>query len=107
MDDWAKQRLAELHAAAPIKRKKPEQFVKVPTRWVEELGPVARGTTWYVACHLLHLAWKNHGRPFKLPNRILKCDRHAKYRALDNLERRGLIAVERHSRKSPTIRAYT
>ena len=89
-------------------RKRQKQFVQVPWWWVEKLlkTPLATGTTWGVACHLLHLDWKNRGKPFKLPNGMLKYDgisRQSKWRALLDLERRGLIVVQRRPKKSPII----
>jgi hypothetical protein len=90
-------------------RKRREQFVQVPMWWIEKLGesPLATGATHQVACHLCHLDWKNHGKPFKLPNGMLKFDgisRQSKWRALADLERRKLIAVQRRPSKSPIIR---
>ena len=95
------------HVPAKI-RKRREQFIKLPMRWVEKLGeePLATGATHQVACYLCHLDWKHHGKPFKLPNGMLKYDgisRQSKWRALADLERRKLIVVERQPRKSPII----
>jgi hypothetical protein len=98
-------------------RKRREQFVMVPMLWVERLGrcrignancvtPRATVTTYQVALHLLHLHWKNSGKPFKLPNGMLGYDgisSASKWRALVDLERRGLITVERRPKKSPII----
>ena len=33
MNEWAKKRIQELKAAAPVKRKKADPFVKVPLWW--------------------------------------------------------------------------
>jgi hypothetical protein len=95
------------HVPAKI-RKRRRQFVMVPMWWVEKLGeaPLATGSTHQVACYLWHLDWKNHGKPFKLPNGMLQYDgicRQSKWRALVDLERRGLITVGRRRRKSPII----
>ena len=113
-DIWDKLRidpakLAAPHVPAKI-RKRREQFVMVPMWWIERLGkaPTATGTTHLVAIYILHLHWKHYGKPFKLPNGMLKYDgisRRSKWRALPDLERRGLIVVERRTRKSPIIRA--
>jgi hypothetical protein len=91
-------------------RKRREQFIIVPMRWRERLGakPRARGTIYDVALHLLFLHWKNQGKPFKLPNGLLRHDgisRHAKWRALTDLEQRGLIRIERRQRHSPIVQA--
>jgi hypothetical protein len=90
-------------------RKRREQFVQVPMWWVEKLSesPLATGATHQVACYLCHLDWKHHGKPFKLPNGMLGYDgisRRSKWRALADLECRGLIIVERRPKKSPIIR---
>jgi hypothetical protein len=99
-------------AAAPrvpakIKKRR-EDFIMVPIRWKERLGekPCARGPTHQVALELLYLDWKNLGRAFKLPNGTLRYDginRFTKWRALADLERRGLIRIERRQRRSPII----
>jgi hypothetical protein len=100
--------LAAPHVPAKI-RKRREQFVQVPMWWIEKLGesPLATGATHQVACYLCHLDWKHRGKPFNLPNGMLKYDgisRQSKWRALADLERRKLIIVERRRRKSPIIR---
>src|SRR5262249_49698574 len=99
-------------AAAPVPakiRKRREQFVMMPLWWYEKLlsKPAIAGRTILLALYLLHLDWKHHGKPFKLPNGMLKYDgvsRRSKWRALPDLERRGLITVERRRRKSPIVR---
>ena len=100
-------KLATPYVPAKI-RKRREQFVQVPMWWIEKLGeaPLATGTAHQVACHICHLDWKNHGKPFKLPNGMLEYDgisRYSKWRALRDLERRGLVVVESRSSKSPII----
>jgi hypothetical protein len=95
------------HVPAKIQKRR-EQFIMVPVWWLERLGeaPRATGATHQVACHLLHLHWKNQGKPFKLPNGMLKYDgisRQSKWRALTDLERRGLVIVEKRRCRSPII----
>jgi hypothetical protein len=88
-------------------RKRREQFVMVPMAWHDALkNPLATGLTVLLAIYLCHLDWKNHGKPFKLPNGMLEYDgvcRQTKWRVLRELERRGLISVECRSKKSPII----
>jgi hypothetical protein len=87
-------------------RKRREQFVVVPWTWIERLKG-ADGQTYRVAMYLLHLHWKGNGCPIKLANGMLTMDgvpRETKRRALQDLERRGLIAVERYPRKSPVVK---
>ena len=59
-----------------------------------------------VAHYLLYLHWKGNGKPIKLANGMLGYDgitRPSKWRAIVDLELRGLIKVERRPRKSPII----
>jgi hypothetical protein len=88
-------------------RKRRQKFVMVPWTWIEKLVG-ATGHTHQVALHLLYLHCKqNGGGPLKLPNGMLKYDgisRQSKWRALADLERRGLATIERRPGKSPLIR---
>jgi hypothetical protein len=88
-------------------RKRRQKFVMVPWTWIEKLAG-ATGHTHQVALYLLYLHWKqNGGGPLKLPNGMLKYDgisRQSKWRALADLERRGLATIERRPGKSPLIR---
>ena len=105
MDDWAKQRLAELKAAAPQRRNRKDVFVKVPLWWAEQAAKATRAPQAMVWLWLLHLAWK-HGPTFKLPNERLAVrgvSRFAKNRALHSLEAAGLIQVLRERGKSPRV----
>jgi hypothetical protein len=86
--------------------KRQEHFIRVPFDWLEHLKG-ASGQTWHLTLHLLYLHWKNRGEPIKLANGMLQFDgisRASKWRALTELERRGLIKIERRTRKSPLIR---
>jgi hypothetical protein len=77
----------------------------VPLGWLEHLKG-ASGQVYALALHLLYLHWKANGASFKLPNGMLAIDglgRTVKWRALVELERRGLISVERRPGKSPRI----
>jgi hypothetical protein len=95
------------HVPAKI-RKRREKFAQVPMRWYEKLAkpaPTSRYTC-LVAIYLLHLHWKNGGKPFKLASGMLAYDGispDAKLRALKDLERRGLITVEWRRTRSPII----
>jgi hypothetical protein len=82
-----------------------EHFVMVPFRWLERLNG-AGGKVYAVALHLLYLHWKAKGAPIKLANGMLKVDgisRASKWRALGELERRGLISIKRQPKKSPLV----
>jgi hypothetical protein len=102
-DDQVRERLA----IVPRKiQKRRQQFVMVPWTWAERLVG-AHGQTYRVALILLHLHWKGKkGEPVKLANGMLKIDgvsRQSKWRALRDLEMRGLVAIECRSRRSPLV----
>ena len=85
--------------------KRRKHFVKLPCAWVEALSG-ASGKTWELAVHLLYQHWKGNGAPIKLANGMLEIDgidRFAKWRALKELERRGLVTIERRSARSPIV----
>jgi hypothetical protein len=93
-------------AAKILKRR--EHFIQVPFGWLERLSG-AGGKVIIVALHLLYLHWKNRGAPIKLANGMLKIDgvgRTTKWRALLELERRGLISIERRPGKSPWVSVH-
>ena len=86
-EPWHIRRKIELEAAAPMKRKKVEAFVKV-------------------LIELLRLQWKTRRMSFPVPNARLKnlgVSREVKRRVLRDLQRAGLITVDRRTRKSPIV----
>ena len=97
----------EVWAVTPKKiRRWREHFAMLPMTWYERMRG-ANGQTYRVAWFLLYLHWKNNGDPITLANGMLAMDdvsRHSKNRALHELERRGLIKVDRRLRKSPIVR---
>jgi len=111
LPDWGEKRLAELKAAAPVKRrkkKKVEPFVVVPLWWIEAAAKLARSPTTLVLVELLYAAWKAKSSTFPLPNGRLKrlgVSRKIKYRILRNLEtgKGRLIVVDRRTRKTPVV----
>ena len=110
MDDsepWYERRLRELEAATPVKRrKKPEPFVLVPLSWAKQMTAATHTKRALVGIVLLHTAWKTKRTTFPLPNEQLTklgVSRQTKRRALADLERAGLIAVERPPRKTPIV----
>jgi hypothetical protein len=86
--------------------RKGKEFVKLPVVWIERLIGLSSKTV-TVAHHILLLHFKNHGQPFPLSNDQLSAkgvDREMKSWALVELERVGLVEVERRSKKSPIVR---
>jgi hypothetical protein len=93
-------------AAEPRKlEKRRKHFVQLPWAWAGALSG-ASGKTWELAVQLLYLHWKGNGAPIKLANGMLGIDgidRFAKWRALNELERRGLVTIERRHARSPLV----
>jgi len=91
---------------APRKRR---HFIKVPVLWFERLAEARHIATYRLALHLLYQTWKRGGQPVLLPNGPLIAEgiaRGTKWRALKELERQGLITIERRKRKSPRITVF-
>ena len=97
----------ERRAAIPKKiQRRRRHFISVPMAWFERLAG-ASGQTYRIALCLLYLDWRARGGPIQLANGLLQVDgvsRYSKWRALDELERRGLIVIERRPRRSPIIK---
>jgi len=97
----------ERRAVVPGKiRRRRSHFISVPMVWFERLIG-ASGQTYRIALYLLYLDWRGRGKPIQLANSLLQIDgvsRQSKWRALTDLERRGLITLERRPRRSPMIK---
>src|SRR5437660_12774508 len=107
MNEYAKKRLQELKAAAPVKRKKADPFVKVPLWWAEAAAKATRTPKALVWIELLHTAWKAKRATFSFPSGKLRkegANRHTKRRALGELETAGLITVGRRNGKNPIVK---
>ncbi|OLB72186.1 MAG: hypothetical protein AUI16_21215 [Alphaproteobacteria bacterium 13_2_20CM_2_64_7] len=106
-EPWYVQRLRELEAAAPVKHKgTTEPFVKLPLWWVEAVARATNSAAALVWVELLRLRWKTQRTTFPLPSNRLKklgVSRDVKRRVLYDLERAGLISIERRSRKTPIV----
>ena len=81
------------------------KYVQVPWPWVERLQGKG-GAVYHLALLLLYEDWKQGGRPIVLSNKFSTPEgvgRRTKWYALLQLERLGLVEVERRTRKSPRI----
>lgn len=104
---WHVQRLRELEAAAPVKRKEASSpFVKMPIRWAAAAAKAVRSPATMVLVELLHAAWRTKSMSFSLPNaRLAKLgvSREVKRRVLRALEGAGLVRVERRTGRPPLV----
>lgn len=103
MDDepWRIRRRRE--PESPVR--KTERFVKVPWWWIEPASKHIRSPATLVLLELLYQAWQK-GATFPLPSeRLMRLgvSREIKRRVLRDLERGGLILVERSSSKAPVV----
>jgi hypothetical protein len=108
MDPWVKQRLNKLETVAPGQRRKQkaDPFVHVPLWWIAQATKLTRTPAALVCIELLYRHWKAKSPSFPFPNAGLKklgVSRDVKRRVLRDLERGGLITVERPTRKTPIV----
>jgi hypothetical protein len=95
-------------ASAPRRRNKAhkETFVKVPLWWFEQATRATKTPQAFVAVWLLHRSWKAKSTTFPVSNSHLGergADRRIKRRALANLEKAGLITIERRNGRAPRV----
>jgi hypothetical protein len=106
MDDYATRRLAELHAAAPVKRKKTTPFAMVSLAAAANAFKVAncrKATLWL---WLQHETRKTGNRTVAVRNGALAkygVSREIKRRALRQWEAAGLIVIKGDLRKTPIV----
>jgi hypothetical protein len=105
--------IPETRVETPATRRRQERrrqaFVMVPLAWLDQLSKSSRRATVFVALHLLCLDWKSKGAPVTLSNLAVAewgISRREKWRALQELEALGLIAVERRRRQSPCVTVF-
>ena len=99
------ERAGSVGRAATAKRHR-QQFVKFPRSWVGQLQDARHIGSYRIALYLLFQHWKSDGRPIRLSNIALVgmgVSREQKRRALWELERLGLIRVERRRYRSPLV----
>jgi hypothetical protein len=95
-------------AAPTAKRNRhKDQFIIVPMAWKDRLKDAVHASTFKLAHHLLYEDWKTEGAPIRLSNTALAkagITRWAKWRALGELEKLGLVVVERKAGRSPVAK---
>src|SRR5262249_8981855 len=104
--DYAKRRLAELYAAAPVKRKKEKLFGMVELVAAAEAFAAMNCPKAMVYVWLVHEVRKTGKRTVPAPNGMLAkygVTRETKRRALKELEADGLIAIKQRPLKTPHV----
>jgi hypothetical protein len=80
------------------------EYVRVPWAWVERLQTTRRVNTYRLALLLLYEHWRTGGQQVALSNVGLVAEgisRRSKWNALTELERLGLVQVDRRNGRSP------
>jgi hypothetical protein len=107
MNEYAKRRIAELEAMAPVKRTRREDAFAIMPLWTAALAAEAtRSPALLVWAYILYRARRYKRRDCVLANGWLEkrgVNRQAKYRTLRKLEAVGLVSVEWRARRSPRI----
>jgi hypothetical protein len=89
-----------------IEKKGPD--LVVPTVWTDTIiGGKVPGRTWTVGFSILHQFWKTCGQPVEVTDKLDFIQHFSQTRrrlALADLERLGLIEVERHRGQPPVAR---
>ena len=78
----------------------------VPREWELRLLEAKRISTYRLAIELLYLHWYGKGKPVTVSSKVAKAAKisaRSKWKALAELERLGLIEVDRKPRKSPRV----
>ena len=81
-----------------------ELCTSLPREWELRLLDAKRISTYRLAIELLYLHWKGNGKPVTVSGQVaqaVKIAPRSKWEALAELERLGLIEVDRSPRKSP------
>src|SRR6516162_241221 len=87
-------------------RKADGAFAVIPLKNAALAAKAMKAPALLVYVDMMYRAWKAKGRPFNMPNGWLKrygVDRKIKSRTLRNLEKGGLISIDRRNRKTPRI----
>ena len=86
-------------------------YTRVPREWELRLLGAKRISTYRLAIELLYLHWHGKGKPVSVSSKVAqaaKISARSKWEALAELERLGLIEVDRRPRKSPrAVLLYT
>jgi hypothetical protein len=93
-------------AVGSARRQRREPFAAIPLAWAARATTATNCPKAMVWVWLIHRAWKMRSGTVAVPNGALAeygVTRKVKNNALRQLERAGLIAVERRPRKTPVV----
>jgi hypothetical protein len=81
-------------------------YTLVPREWELRLLEAKRISTYRLAHEILYLHWYGKGKPVTVSGKVaraVKISARSKWEALAELERLGLIEVDRKPRRSPRV----
>jgi hypothetical protein len=99
-------RVLEQQALKSKRKRWQRNYTLVPREWELQLLGARRISTYRLAIELLYLHWYNNGKPVTVSSKVAlaaKISVRSKWEALAELERLGLIEVDRRPRKSPRV----
>jgi len=94
------------NAGAAAAARRQDRFIIVPMAWSDRLKDARHVNTYKLAVYLLYQHWRT-GKRIAVTNVALANtgipNPRSKWRALCDLERLGLVEIERRARKSPRV----
>ena len=82
------------------------KYTLMPREWEQRLLEAKRISTYRLAHEILYLHWYGKGKPVTVSGKVaraVKISARSKWEALAELERLGLIVVDRKPRRSPRV----
>ena len=106
IDSALMQRVFEQQARKSKRKGWQRNYTQVPREWELRLLGAKRISTYRLAIELLYLHWYGKGKPVTVSSKMAREVRlsiRSKWNALSELERLGLIKVDRKLRRSPCV----
>ncbi len=88
------------------RRREADLFAKVPLRWAAAAAKATQTQQAMIWVLLQHMAWRAKSMTFPFPNSVLErlgVERRAKNRALQKLERAGIITIKQKPGCAPVV----
>jgi len=106
VDPARMQQVLEQHGRKSKRKGWQRNYTLVPREWELRLLDAKRVSTYRLAIELLYLHWYDGGKPVIVSSKVAKAVKfsaRSKWNALAELERLGLVGVNRGPRKSPRV----
>lgn len=106
VDPALMQQVLEQQARKSKRKGWQRNYTLVPREWELRLLEAKRISTYRLAHEILYLHWYGKGKPVTVSGKVartVKISARSKWEALAELERLGLIEVDRKPRRSPRV----